>query len=91
MNPSSASPAMGPTWGPYKHPEMGRIGTRRWRRASGLAEWISASQAVQSDAASALHKKAAGACSQASHTQTRSCRHATLLAACTRASQPAQR
>ncbi|KAJ6364777.1 hypothetical protein OIU76_029698 [Salix suchowensis] len=76
MNRSSVSPAAGPTRGPGRQPEKGRTGTRWWRRASGFAEWISASQAVQRDAASALHSKAAGARSHSSHTRTRSWRDA---------------
>lgn len=70
---------------------MGSMGTRWWRLASGLAEWMSASQDEHSEAASALHRNAAGARSHASHTHTRSCREATRFAAWILASHPAQR
>ena len=49
-------------------------GTRSWRLARGLAEWMSESQVTQSEAASALQVTAAGACSQTSQTYTRSWR-----------------
>ena len=52
---------------------------------------MSASQEEQREAASALHRNAAGARSHASHTHTRSCLEATRLAAWTRASQDEQR
>lgn len=58
----------------------GSTGTRSWRLASGLAEWMSASHVRQRTAASALHVTEAGACSQTSHIQTRSCLDASLLA-----------
>ena len=49
-------------------------GTRSWRLASGLAEWMSESQVTQREAASALQVTAAGACSQTSQRNTRSWR-----------------
>lgn len=60
--------------------KKGSTGTRSWRRARGLAEWMSESHVMQRAAASALHVTAAGACSQTSHTHTRSWRDASLLA-----------
>lgn len=54
--------------------KKGSTGTRSWRLASGLAEWISESQVTQRTAASALQVTAAGACSQTSQTMTRSWR-----------------
>ena len=42
--------------------KKGSTGTRSWRWASGLAEWISESHVTQSAAASALHVTDAEAC-----------------------------
>lgn len=67
--------------------KSGVTGTLSWRCASGLAEWMSVSQATHSDAASALQVTTAGATSHTSHIHTRSCRDASLLAPCTLPSQ----